>query len=142
MLLFCGSFVLDDNIDFVLQNYDVLESHDLYCGQVLTCLWLGTWLVTCYEQKSSVHDSCSCKHGGHQNIVSRTIDERNMSHELKGSATIGSGALNHVRFARTERLEALWRGAVWTLIQLCIGVSKFNCNVSISFFVVTNSVYS
>lgn len=42
--------------NLVLENYDVLQTHDLHCGQVLACLRLRTSLVTSHQQKGGVHD--------------------------------------------------------------------------------------
>jgi len=74
--------LLFDQIDLVLENDNVLELHDLNSGQVLSRLRLGARLVACNEQQRGVHNSRTIKHGGHKNIVTRAIDERNVAQEL------------------------------------------------------------
>jgi hypothetical protein len=64
-LLGDSNFVFDNQIDLVLQHDDVLEVHDIDSDQMLTGLRLRVWLITSYEQQSSVHDRSTCQHSCH-----------------------------------------------------------------------------
>ena len=66
-------------VALVLQNDDLVKLHDLHGGQVLTSLRLWARLVACYEQKGAVHDGGTGKHGSHEDIVTRAVDEGYMS---------------------------------------------------------------
>ena len=46
---------------------------------MLRRLGLGAGLVACNEQQCCVHNSGTIKHGSHQNVVTRTIDERHVT---------------------------------------------------------------
>src|SRR6266403_996780 len=73
---------LFDQVDLVLENDDVLEFHDLHGGQMLRRLGLRTRFVGCDEKKCGVHDCCAVQHGSHENVVPRTVDERDVTDEL------------------------------------------------------------
>lgn len=68
-----------DQVDLILKNDDILEFHDLYGGQMFGGLRLRTGFVTGDEEECSVHDCSSVKHCSHENVVSGTIDERDMA---------------------------------------------------------------
>lgn len=89
---------LSHQIHLVLQNDDVVgvDTDDLQCCQVFTGLGLGTRFVTGDEQESTVHyrsaaepnnfqddgqltDGGTRQHGSHKNVVTGTVDERDMS---------------------------------------------------------------
>ena len=76
------SLRLLDQIDLILQNNDILKFHNLNGRQMFRRLGLGASFVSGNEQQSGVHDRGTVQHGGHQNIVSGTIDERDVSDEL------------------------------------------------------------
>jgi len=78
----CSAWILDDHINFVLQDNDVLEFHDFYSDQMFFSLWLWAGLITSNEQQSTVHDGGTGKHGSHEHIVTWAINERDMAHEL------------------------------------------------------------
>lgn len=75
MLLDACVLVLDDNVNLVLQDDDLVEVHDLDGSEMLRRLRLRAGLVTSNEQQRRVHDSCTSKHGSHEHIVTRAIDE-------------------------------------------------------------------
>jgi hypothetical protein len=52
LLLDAGVGVVNDDVDFVLQNYDLVQVHDLNSCQVLTGLRLRTGLVSSDEKQS------------------------------------------------------------------------------------------
>ena len=62
-----------------LENKNVLEFHDFDSGEMLGGLRLRTRLVGRNEEESGVHDGGSVQHGRHENIVTGTIDERDVS---------------------------------------------------------------
>jgi len=45
-----------DKVDFVLEDNDILQFHNLDGGKMLGCLWLRASFVSGNEEKSSVHD--------------------------------------------------------------------------------------
>lgn len=51
------SLFLPDEIDFVLQDNDMLQLHDLQGSQMLLRLRLRADLIPCNEKERSVHDS-------------------------------------------------------------------------------------
>ena len=81
MLSLCGTSLTDNQINLVLYDNDVLEFHDLDGGQMFRGLGLWAGLVTRYQQKGRVHDSCTCKHSSHQHVVPWAIDERDVSNQ-------------------------------------------------------------
>ena len=46
---------------------------------MLRGLWLGAGLVTSDQKHGGVHNRRTVKHGSHQNVVTRTIDERHVT---------------------------------------------------------------
>jgi hypothetical protein len=68
-------FVLNRNIDFVLQHDNVLKLHDINSDQMLSRLGLGVNLVTSDEEQGGVHDSRARQHGSHEGIVTGAINE-------------------------------------------------------------------
>ena len=86
-LVMLQRLLLLDQIDLVLEDDDVLELHDFNCSQMFARLWLRAGFVTSNEEKSCVHDSSTVKHRSHENVVSRTIDERDMANELHAGVT-------------------------------------------------------
>lgn len=67
-----------------LENQDVLELHDFDRGEMLGSLGLGASFVGGNEEESGVHDGGTVQHGSHQNIVTRAIDERDMTEKDEG----------------------------------------------------------
>src|SRR6266403_5819138 len=78
---------LFDQVDLVLEDDEMLEFHDLHGGQVLRCLGLRTRFVRCDEKKCGVHDRRAVQHGSHQNVMSWTVDERDVTNELHPVST-------------------------------------------------------
>ena len=70
----------------------MLEFHDLYGRQMFRCLGLRTRFVGGDEKKCGVHDRCAVQHGGHQNVVPWTVDERDVTNELHPVSAAGSFA--------------------------------------------------
>ena len=107
---------------------------------MLTGLGLGAGLVACDEEKCGVHDGDSCKHCGHEYIMSWAIDEGNVSDEEKGRIAAWGGALGRVLLLGAKRLEALGRGTSGALVQLGVRIAELDGDVSEAFFVVTHSL--
>ena len=76
----------------------MLQVHDLDSGQMLSSLWLWTWLITSNKKQSTVHDSCSSKHSSHERIMTGAIDEGNVSHQDKWAFAILKLAQGFVLF--------------------------------------------
>lgn len=66
---------LTHQVDFVLEDDDVIQLHDFDSSQVLRGLGLGTGFVPGNEEESSIHNRGARQHGAHENVVPRTIDE-------------------------------------------------------------------
>lgn len=71
-----------------------------------------------------------------------TVYEWDMSNELQNRLAAGWSALGMVFFLRAERLETLWRGASGALVELWVGVTKLDSNISESLFIVTDRIYT
>ena len=65
MLVYCCTLL--DNINLILQNYEVFETRK--SRKMLGCLGLWAALICCYQKQGSIHDSCSIKHCSHENVV-------------------------------------------------------------------------
>ena len=78
-LLLLQSLGLSDEIDLVLQDQDIPQLHDLDGGQMFRRLRLRTGFVTGNEEEGGVHDGSTRQHCGHENVVSGTVDEGDMS---------------------------------------------------------------
>jgi len=61
-----------------------------------------------------------------------------MSIQDKWSATLL--AVDLISHRRAKRLEAFWSWASWALVELCIGVTEFNSDVSQFLSEETNSL--
>ena len=81
VLLLSDTLLSYDQIDFVLNDYDVLQLHDFNSRQVLTGLWLRAWLVSGDQKERRVHDSGTSKHGCHQDIMAWAIHEGDVSNQ-------------------------------------------------------------
>jgi hypothetical protein len=57
----------------------MLELHNIDSDQVFAGLRLRIGVVGCDKKKSSVHDSSAGKHGCHERIVTRAINEGDVS---------------------------------------------------------------
>ena len=88
MVLQC--LLLLDQVDLVLEDDDVFELHDLDGGQVFASLRLRARFIAGNEEKRSVHDCGTVKHGGHENVVTGAIDEGDMADELHAGVTAGA----------------------------------------------------
>lgn len=77
------SFTFPDQIHFVLQNDNVfgVDTNDFEGSEMFTCLRLGTRFVTGDKEESTVHDGGTSKHGSHQNVVTGTVDEGDVSNQ-------------------------------------------------------------
>src|SRR6266540_3323901 len=58
-----------DKINLVLQNNDVLQTHNFSCCKMLRCLRLRVAFIHCYQQQCSIHDSSSIKHCSHEKVM-------------------------------------------------------------------------
>jgi hypothetical protein len=73
---------LPHEIDLVLQDDDVFELHDLNRGEVLGRLRLGAGFVPGDEKQRGVHDRRAVQHCRHEDVVPRTINERDVANEV------------------------------------------------------------
>lgn len=57
----------------------MFELHNVDCDQVFAGLRLRIGVVGCDEEQSCVHDSSAGKHSRHEGIVTRAINEGDVS---------------------------------------------------------------
>lgn len=121
-----GLFHTGNEVDFVLQNNDFVQVHDLQSCYVLRGLWLGAGLVACYKQQSCVHDSSSVKHGGHQDVVAGAVDEADVPDQFSCRITLLThSALGPVGAEGPEAVRFLARAPV----NFGVGVAELDRNV-------------
>lgn len=86
LVVFVG-LLFADQVDLVLEDEDVLEFHDLDRGEVLGRLRLRARFVRGDEEQRGVHHGGTVQHGRHQNVVTGTVDKRDVSeggsHEVR-----------------------------------------------------------
>lgn len=75
----CRRAIFPHQIDLVLEDDDVVELHDFDGCKMLTRLRLWAGFVSGNEKQGSIHDSGSGQHSAHENIVTRTVHERDVS---------------------------------------------------------------
>jgi hypothetical protein len=111
---------LFDQVDFILEDDEVLEFHDLHGCQVLRCLGLRTRFVGGDEKKRGVHDRSAVQHCGHENVVSWTVDERDMSDQLHPVSAAWSFAWWVVLFVGAIRavVSRSWTSLVFAFVNL------------------------
>jgi hypothetical protein len=101
-----------------LENENVLELHNLNRGEMLARLRLRTRFVGGDEEQSSVHHSGSVEHGGHQNVVTGAIDERDMTGRWdrgqRGVFCSAGGRQNSPK--ESHRSAASWHLAWWPIL--------------------------
>jgi hypothetical protein len=91
-------FVFFEEVDFVLKDNYIVHLHDLYCSKMFLGLWLRTRVISVYQQNTCVHDGRPAQHRWHQRVMSRAINERDMSDQPQWSladfafCVIGLGA--------------------------------------------------
>ena len=130
MLLDACVLILDDNINLVLQDDDLVEVHDLDGSEMLRRLRLRAGLVASNKQQRRVHDSCTGKHGSHEHIVTGAIDERHVSHEEERAAAARVLASLFVGRLGAEGKVALRRLTLEALVELSVGVTELDGNVT------------
>jgi len=81
----------------------MLELHDLHGRQVFRRLRLRARLVRGNEEKRGVHDRGAVQHGGHENVMPGTVDERDVADELHPVTAPGSLAWRVVLLVRAMR---------------------------------------
>mmetsp|Transcript_87480 Transcript_87480/g.245618 ORF Transcript_87480/g.245618 Transcript_87480/m.245618 type:complete len:227 (+) Transcript_87480:1034-1714(+) len=123
------SLLPGDELDLVLQNDDVLQTHDLDRGEVLRRLWLRTSLVTSDEEEGCIHYCCAVQHRGHENVVARAIHERHVPHQ---PVIASLRAWNHIRRSTAKRSVAarLLDLRVVALVNLRIRVTELDGDVA------------
>mmetsp|Transcript_19175 Transcript_19175/g.31929 ORF Transcript_19175/g.31929 Transcript_19175/m.31929 type:complete len:348 (-) Transcript_19175:199-1242(-) len=124
---------LSDEVDFVLQDHDVLELHDFDGSQVLRCLRLRATFVGSNEEEGGIHDGSTVQHGGHEDIVSGTVDKADVTDELHLAVASLTRALGIINAGTSKGLVAIRTGTagVETLEDLCVGVTQFDGDVSL-----------
>lgn len=117
-----NGFVLVDGhallneIDFVLQDNNVLEPHNLNGGEMLGCLWLRTTLIARNQQERAVHDGRTIQHSGHENVV--TLHKqvtRSMPESCKRGRLGTPVVMKHLVIMKHLPINKWWPS--WTLVQ-------------------------
>ena len=94
---------LFDQVNLILEYDEMFELHDLHGRQVFRRLRLRARLVRGDKEKRGVHDRGAVKHGGHENVVPGTVDERDVADELHPVTAPGSLAWRVVLLVRAMR---------------------------------------
>jgi len=68
------------------------------------------------------------------------IYKRDMSH--KDQRTLAMRTFSLILLFRSKRREAFRSWAGRTLVEFCIGISKFDCDISDLFFLMLDSIYT
>ena len=136
--------LLANQVDLVLQDDNVLQFHDFDGGQVLRRLRLGTRLVTGNQEEGSVHDRCAVQHGGHENIVTWAIDERDMTQQVHLACAARHGTGGVWLLVRGIAVVALWARAVLILtpVDLGVRVTQLDRNIPHKLVLETHSLYT
>ena len=110
-----------NQVDFVLNDDDVLNACDLKGHQVFPGLRLRTGFVGGHHQHGTVHDGGTRDHDGHQRLVAGSIDKGHDPFQLCLNiiATVGSLARGVVL-------------AVFVLVERRVGVPEFDGNTALS----------
>jgi hypothetical protein len=118
---------LFDQINLVLQDEDVLQLHDLDGSKMFTGLWLRTRLISSDEEQGCVHHRGAVQHGGHENVVTRTVHEGNMTHQAVLESVHGECVL----FRGTGGSVTNWSLTFWIirLVYLSIGITELDGDV-------------
>ena len=116
--------LLLDQVDLVLEDDNVLELHDLDGGQVFACLRLRACLIAGNEEEGGIHDRCTVKHRGHQNIVTWAINERDMANELHSGIAAWTLAWGVIFLVGSVRPITAWSGASFIFALVDLRISK------------------
>ena len=84
-----------NQINLVLQDQYV-QLHDLNGSKVFTGLWLGTRLISSDEEQGGVHHRGAVKHGGHENVVTRTVNKGYVTHQAVLDSIHGECSCLHI----------------------------------------------
>jgi hypothetical protein len=106
----------------------VLKSHDIHSNEMLSSLRLGVGLITSDKEEGSVHDGGTSEHSSHKGIVTWAINEGNMTGQDEWRTAFDT--LNCVRLCAIEGLEAVGGVASGALVELGVGVTKLDSDVT------------
>lgn len=109
-------------IDFILQNQNMLQFHDFNGSQVLGCLGLWAWFIASNEQESSVHDGGTVQHCCHENVVTRAIDKAHMTNQLEATRTWWPITWKTIVFTGTARCITCWPWTFWIVAFEYFGI--------------------
>ena len=138
LLLDAQVLVLDNDVNLVLQYDNLVQVHDLHSSQMLRRLWLRACLVSRHQKQCRVHDGRSRKHGCHEHIVTRAVDERHVSHQKHLGLAVRAQHMI-LLFGRVCGV-ALGRRAFEALVQLRVGIAKLDGDVALFLFLVFNGL--
>ena len=100
-------------------------------------LRLWARLVACNEQERGIHDSSTVEHGRHENIMTGTVDERNVAHELPGATFVGK-CVGMIRAARRVAARAARAVGALQAINLCVGIPELDCDIALKLVLETD----
>lgn len=117
-----------NEVNLILDNYNFIQLHNFYGSQMFRSLRLRTTHISSYKQKTGIHHSSTCQHSCHQDIVTRTIYKTDMSQKSHRFWTMFTWSF--VRLAASITFKTLRSGTRFAFINLSIGITKFNSNIS------------
>jgi hypothetical protein len=97
-------------VDFILQNNDVLQLHNLDSSKMFTRLRLRTRFIPGNQEKRGIHNRSTIQHGRHENIVPRAIDKGDVSQQIHFPTTAGTLAGRVLFFVGGEGFVAAGTG--------------------------------
>ena len=101
-------------------------------------IYLRARFIAGYEKQRSVHDGSSVQHGGHQNVVTGTVNEADVTHKTVFKAI----HLEDVFLSRACRCVTHWTltPGVFTLVDFGVGITQLDGDISLKFILEPNSV--
>lgn len=107
---------------------------------MLSCLWLGAVDVSSHKQQGRVHDSSAGQHCWQEDLMARTITERNVSQKLQGFSTVFISAFWGVLLFRGKGLVTFRFWTFWTFVNFWVSITQSDSDVSNSFLSEPDSI--
>ena len=109
----------------------MLQFHNFNGRQVLASLGLGARLVASDEEQGGVHHCSAVQHRRHENVVTRAVNEADVSDEAEFKAV----HLEDIFLCRAGRSVAYWplTPGVFAFVYFGVGITQLDCDVALKF---------
>ena len=109
----------------------MLQFHNFNGRQVLASLGLGARLVASDEEQGGVHHCSAVQHRRHENVVTRAVNEADVSDEAEFKAV----HLEDIFLCRAGRSVAYWAltSRVFAFVYFGVGITQLDCDVALKF---------